>query len=181
MNYLSGLSGINQLGALPKESKDLIRQNHSAVSAALKRAAKLNGIGFLPTSRKSLFSFAEMVKRYNTGISEDEIRAWVWYRRSIGIPMFGWEKYFIDGSGDEIHLLVATVETTIKDNHFRDLKTVPAGTTLGKRLSKTHEYDRTTFVFFRDSEGIRMVNSKHCKEREGIKTDPKKLIVSLYN
>ena len=174
--YLSGLSGINQLGALPKESRDLIRQNRAVVSAVLKRAEKLNGLGFLPEKHKTLFTFSEMVKRYNTGISDDEIRAWVWYRRSIGIPMYGWEKYFIDGNGGyEAHLLVTTVETVIKDNHFRDLKTVPAGTILGKRISKTHQYDRITFVFFRDSEGIRMADSKHCKEQVAQKTDRKKL------
>jgi hypothetical protein len=64
-SFLSGLSGINQLGALPKESRDLIRQNHSTINQALKRAAKLNGLGFLPAGHKSLFTFTEMVKRYN--------------------------------------------------------------------------------------------------------------------
>ncbi len=37
----------------------------------------------------------EKLKQYNENFSEDEIRAWVWYRRSTGIPMTGWEKYFI--------------------------------------------------------------------------------------
>lgn len=173
--YITGLAGINGMEPLTKESTDLIRHHSATIRHALRRAEKLNGLGFLPTGHKSLFSFAEMLKRYNTGISDDEIRAWVWYRRSIGIPMYGWEKYYIDGGTEESKLLVAITEAVIKDNHFRDLKIVPAGTVLGKRINKSHEYDKTVFQFFRDSEGIRMVDAKCCKEKGGVKTDPQKL------
>ncbi len=174
-NFISGLSGINELKPLSKESTDLIRHNATIIRKSLKHTEKLNGLGFLPEGKKQLYSFSEMVKEYNTGISEDEIRAWVWYRRSLGIPMFGWEKYFISAGSEHSILLVTTQETTIKDNHFRDLQTVPAGTVLGKLLSKSHQYDGITFRFFRDNIGIRMVDSRHCMESENITTDPKKL------
>ena len=46
--------------------------------------------------------------------SEDEIKAWVWYRRSIGIPMYGWEKYYIDSSsGPGADILVTKKETLL--------------------------------------------------------------------
>lgn len=173
--YVSGLNGISQLGELPQDLKELIKQNKSFIKNTLKRAEKLNGLGNLPQSKCQLMNFSEVVKQYNTGISEDEIKAWVWYRRNLGIPMYGWEKYYIDGSGSEQKILVAKQETTVKDNHFRDIETVPKGAILGKLLSKSHTYDKITYRFYRCSYGIRMVNSEHCQEQGNLKTDPKKL------
>ena len=152
----------------------------------LKRAEKQNGLGKTPTMSKRTLSFSEVVQKYNPGISEDEIRAWVWYRRSIGIPMSGWEKYFIDSktsTGEEADLLVAKRETMIKDNHFRDLKNVPVGTILGKRINKTHSYDKTTFQFFRDSEGIKMANVHDVQQNKGasFRTDSKELHKLVVN
>jgi hypothetical protein len=177
MNYINGLSGINQLGALPGYYSKLIRQNRGSLDKVLKRADKLNGLGRLPMAQKKMLSFSDVVRLYNAGISDDEIKAWVWYRRSIGIPMHGWEKYYIDSSGgNKENILVTKKETLIKDNHFRDLKYVPAGTVLGKRINKTHKYDTTTYQFFRDNEGIKMVNAQDAHDSQGsFTTDPKKL------
>jgi hypothetical protein len=177
MGYLHGIQTINQLGALPGYYRDLIKKNRAVVSQVLRRADKLNGLGKLPAKTKKMLSFNDVIKMYNAGISEDEIKAWAWYRRSIGIPMKGWEKYYIDsGSGLEENILVAKNETLIKDNHFRDLKYVPAGAILGKRINKAHTYDKTAFQFFRDSEGIKMANVNDVQQADKIiKTDQKKL------
>lgn len=173
--YISGLNGISQLGELPQDLKNLIKQNKNSISNTLKRAEKLNGLGHLPQGKHQMMNFSEVVKQYNTGISEDEIKAWVWYRRNLGIPMYGWEKYYIDGGGSEQKILIAKQETTVKDNHFRDIETVPKGAILGKLLSKSHTYDKITYRFYRCSHGIRMVNSEHCQEQDNLKTDQKKL------
>lgn len=37
----------------------------------------------------------ETVAKYNPGITDDEIKAWVWYRRGVGIPMHLWKKYIV--------------------------------------------------------------------------------------
>jgi len=177
MSYIKGLSGINQLGALPDYYSKLIKRNRGSIAKVLKRAEKLNGLGELPKLSKRLLSFCDIVKLYNTGISEDEIKAWVWYRRSIGIPMNGWEKYYIDSrAGRQENILITKKETLIKDNHFRDLKFVPAGTVLGKKINKTHKYDKITYQFFRDSEGIKMANINDIKDdSSSFYTDPDKL------
>ncbi len=177
MGYLEGISGISQLGKLPDFYSKMIRKNRGSISKVLKRADKLNGLGKLPQTTKKLLSFNDVVRLYNAGISEDEIKAWVWYRRSIGIPMYGWEKYYIDSSsGLGADILVTKKETLLKDNHFRDLKYVPVSTILGKKINKTHKYDKITFQFFRDSEGIKMVNVNDIDESgKTFKTDPKKL------
>lgn len=38
----------------------------------------------------------ETIAKYNAGITEDEIKCWVWYRKSLGIPMTAWKKYHVE-------------------------------------------------------------------------------------
>ena len=84
------------LPRLPFDLRVLISKNEGKVRNALNRAARLNGLGYTRELAEQYDkSLGDPIKRNNPNISEDEIRAWVWYRRSIGIPMKGWEKYFI--------------------------------------------------------------------------------------
>lgn len=49
-------------------------------------------------AKQDLMPFDEFMKRYNEGISEDEIRAFVFYKESIGERLAGdWERYNIQG------------------------------------------------------------------------------------
>ncbi len=181
MSYINTLNGISDLGALPNDLSKLISKNKSSINKVLKRADKLNGLGKLPTTKdNNLLSAAEVIKRYNAGISKDEIKAWVWYRRSIGVPMTGWEKYFIDikTGGLQEDMLITTETTVVKDNHWRDFKTVPKGTILGKRLGlKEHKSnDNHTYIFYRDNDGIRIVRKNHIKINKSVmQTDLKEL------
>jgi len=52
---------------------------------------KLNGLGFT----NNIIPFSQVVELYNAGITTDEIQAWVWYRRSNGVAMTGWDDYYI--------------------------------------------------------------------------------------
>lgn len=107
-------------------------------------------------------SFDEIVNRYNEGISEEEIQAWVWYKRSLGVPMSGWKQYYLKGA-DSFEQLVTTEETIIKDNHFRDLYTATPGKVLGRPTKKQHTYDGNTYIIFRDGEGLKWANKKHTR------------------
>jgi len=141
MNYTQSLNGISDLGALPTDLSSLISKNKKAIGKTLNRAEKLNGLGKLP-SKNNMLSANEVIKQYNAGISKDEIKAWVWYRRSIGVPMTGWEKYYIDvkNGGVQEDMLIALTTTQIKDTAWRNLKLGPKGTVLGKRIgNKQHK------------------------------------------
>ncbi len=92
MSYLNGISTTNQLGALPECMQAKLQQNKETIAKVLSRS-HLQGLGKTDT----LTNFSEVLKRYNPGISEDEIKAWVFYRRTYHkIPMRGWENFFID-------------------------------------------------------------------------------------
>lgn len=90
MSFIKGLNGVDTLGALPFFLKKSIRNNSSLINKVLKRG-KLYGLGFT----NDVIPFKQVVKQYNSGISEDEIKAWVWFRRTQGVPMTGWDDFYI--------------------------------------------------------------------------------------
>lgn len=120
-------------------------------------------------------SFDEIVSKYNDGISFEEIQAWVWYKRSLGIPMSGWKQYFISGV-ETFEQIVTTRETVIKDNHFRDLYTVPAGKVLGRPTKKQLTYDGNTFIIFRDAEGLKWANKSDIRITKSAGEDDDKIL-----
>lgn len=159
MSYLSGINSIDNLGALPVQVSNAIQSNTDVIRSLLKQAHELSGLG---ETGSKVTSFDEVVRRYNKGISMDEIRAWVWYKRSLGIPMKGWEKYYING-GNMVENVVTTRSTMIKDNHFRDIRSVESGTVLGKFI-KTHDYaEGESYFIYRSDDGLYYVQSGHCK------------------
>lgn len=144
-------------GKLAEKTSKLIQENAELVAELLENS--LQGLGFVG----EVIPLEKSIEKYNKGISKDEIKAWVWYRRSLGIPMYGWEAYFLSTQGETIDtdILITSQETTLKDNHFRDVKQVPKGKELGKKLNKSHTYNGITYYFFKNIEGIGIVNSKH--------------------
>jgi hypothetical protein len=59
--------------------------------------------------------------------------------------------------------VITTGTASIKDNHFRDLKTVEKGTVLGKYI-KTHAYaEGDNYFIYRSDNGLYYVSAKSCK------------------
>lgn len=96
MSYLSGIQHIAGLGSLNPYTSTRIRGNRSVIEQVLKQSKQLKGLG--DADGKKL-SFDEVVAKYNKGITEPEIKAWIWYKRRMGVPMSGWEKYYLKGTG----------------------------------------------------------------------------------
>ncbi len=158
MSFLNGISNTDNLGWLNPALVSVILSNSDKILKVVKEAKQLNGLGF--TSKT--MSFDEVVARYNKGISFDEIKAWVWYKRSLGIEMKGWEKYYIKG-GNVVENVVTTSSVTVKDNHFTEIKNVEKGTVLGKYI-KTHNFAEGDHYFiFRSDDGLYFVSANACK------------------
>ena len=96
MNYASSIRSAGALPPLAPYLAALLRANPDRVRHALDSARSLEGLG--RTSGQAI-PFSEVVARYNKGISFDEIQAWVWYQRAQGVPMTGWEPYYVQGRG----------------------------------------------------------------------------------
>jgi hypothetical protein len=99
MSYLSGIQNLNGLGALNPYTSTSIRGNSQIIEQVLKEASSLKGLG--DTENKKL-TFSEVVAKYNKGITEAEIKAWIWYKRRTGVPMTGWQPYYIKETGKNL-------------------------------------------------------------------------------
>ena len=96
MNYLSGIPSVKGLGALNPYTSTQIRGHRDIIERVLEQSQALRGLG---DSEAKKLSFDEVVAKYNKGITDPEIKAWVWYKRRMGVPMKGWEKYYITATG----------------------------------------------------------------------------------
>lgn len=159
---LSGIKGLDGLGALPDSLLGKIEKNLPAVKTVMDKSKDNR------KKTRDILSFQEVVNDYNAGISIDEIRAWVWYRRTLGTPMTGWEEYFLSGGGERSVMLVTTRETVIRANNFKEIQTVPAGRILGRFTGKSHQINErdpdTILLIYRDDEGLKMVKKSDVRE-----------------
>ena len=99
MSYLSGIHGAEALQPLNPYLALRIKSASGGVRRILDEARTMEGLG--RTEPKTI-PFDQVVERYNKGISFEEIQAWVWYQRSQGVPMKGWNRYFISAKGPEL-------------------------------------------------------------------------------
>lgn len=175
------------LPPLTETAERAISENQHFFANLLKKTERLYGLagfGFaglgatLPANQNKMKTFSESVEEYNTGISDDEIRAWVWFKRSLGNPMKGWEKYYLKGS-EASEMLTTTKDTMIYDNRYQELRTVPAGVVIGKYLRKQEQGGRGTFYIFRSDAGIEMVNSSSVKLEKSSATADKEQLIEL--
>ena len=107
MSYLKGIANIQNLGALNTYTSIKLRSRSQALDNVLKQIDELKGLGAADNKK---LSFEEVMAKYNAGITEPEIKAWVWYKQHQGIPMNGWEAYHLEGTGrvliSQLHTLV---------------------------------------------------------------------------
>jgi hypothetical protein len=96
MSYLSGIHHSSALGAINPYLSTRIRGNRDIVERVVRESNELSGLG---DTEGQVLSFDDVVARYNKGISEAEITAWIWYKRKLGVPMKGWEKYYLKQTG----------------------------------------------------------------------------------
>ena len=75
------------LGPLNKDTAKKLKQNAQSIKVFLSAPLSLG-----KTAPKTT-SIPETISKYNPGITEDEIKAWVWYRKSLGITMNAWTNY----------------------------------------------------------------------------------------
>lgn len=101
MNYINTLNGLQGLGELAPEQKQLIAKNSNVVDLILQKQKALEGLGDVSDK----LTAKEVIAEYNKGITENEIKAWVWYKQKYeNIPMTVWKDYFINDN-DVIELV----------------------------------------------------------------------------
>lgn len=121
---------------------------------------------FDSTDTDGVYSVQDSIKVYNQGISDNEIKAWVYYKKLFGNPMRGWENYFIGYDENLFNTVIISTETIdIKDNHFRFLRRLPAGSSIGSKTKFSNEYDGETYLVVR-TEANELVYVPKSKTKE---------------
>lgn len=142
---------MEELGALGKVSETAITNNRAKIKRILEDEEKY--------SISDTFSFDEVVKRYNPGITEEELKAWVWYQRGHGEKMKGWDKYYLKLDSDAVTTVFVKSQgelvdrkAMLKDNHFRDLVELDYNVKVGNFTGKRLEYDKEYYLIVKTSE-----------------------------
>ncbi len=91
-----------------EETKSYIKENSRKVRELLAKS-RLHGLNGDDT-----VSFADSAKEYNKDITDNDIKAWVAFKRTTGVPMTGWENWFVDGI-EEKCLAVTTEDSPFFD------------------------------------------------------------------
>ena len=157
---------------LTRFTKKNLSNNQRKIRELLSRAKRLDGIG----SVNDVVSLEDSIKELNDGISEDEIRAWVLFKRSVGIPMNGWEKYFVNG--DYNGKVLKTLRTTeIRDTKGTIIMFAPANSMLGKLCESSSE-NGETYAFISQQGEERRVKKEDVTEIFVYK--PKQNILDTY-
>jgi superfamily II DNA or RNA helicase/superfamily II DNA/RNA helicase len=155
---LAGLDGLAGLGRLDPQTEELIQKERDNIRLSLDKSARAPRDG-------RVLDFRTVVATYNQGISREEIEAWVWFKRSLGNPMTGWEDYFLKGGGDRVDQLVTLRTASLRDMEGGFIRTVRAGQALGKATGRRVEFDGTDFLVFRDEEGTKLCAASDVERR----------------
>ena len=98
-NTLSKIVGLSGLGQINESLRKTILDNKASFLKSLHKSESFAGLGLIAEKK---MSFSDVVKTYNEGISEAEIKAWIWYKRQTGVPMTGWDKYYLSSNTKKI-------------------------------------------------------------------------------
>lgn len=90
-------------GPLSEDLSNRIKQYERAIELVLERDNELQGLG---AAESDVINLEESIERFNAGISTNEIKAWVYYRQQIGIPMTGWDAYYLKNEEKEVSDLI---------------------------------------------------------------------------
>ncbi|ELR71722.1 C-5 cytosine-specific DNA methylase [Fulvivirga imtechensis AK7] len=172
-NYaLSGLdddSFFQGLGDLVQPDLTVMNKNLESLKEVLSKSKQEQ-----QEKHKDLLSFDDVDRLYNKGISEKEKQAWVWYKRSLGYPMKGWNKYYVNSkAGKEEEVLRTTRDAMIKDNRWQDIQSIKKGTVIGKPTKFTNTYDGNTYMVYVGLDGNKyIINQAHVvREKTGVRVD----------
>jgi superfamily II DNA or RNA helicase len=83
-------------GQLEPTTKKLISQYKDRLEMLL--SGRLGKVA----SNGKVYTLDESLEKYNYGLTQEEIKAWVWYRRKQGVPMLNWKQYFTNPSDTEL-------------------------------------------------------------------------------
>ena len=167
MSYLNGISTKSGLDGLGNYTTARLISRRNVLRKLLSEEPYLDGLG---RASSQVMPFSEVVQRYNKGISKDEIQAWVWYKRSIGQPMKGWESYYLK-PGERTQNVRVSSETFLYDNRHSEIRMAYPGEVLGKWIRDEKSKAGVNYKIVRSGSGLFKVRSEDCSLIPGEQTN----------
>lgn len=168
MSYLNGIHTHAALGALNTYTAARLAGQRSTLQKLLDEDPALNGLGRTTSSR--VMPFSEVVSRYNKGISKSEIQAWVWYKRSVGVPMHGWESYYLK-EGETTKEVKVKSESLIYDGRMSQIRMAYPGEVLGKWIRDEESTSGEKYHLVRSGSGLFKIKAQDCELIKGKATN----------
>lgn len=168
---LSGINGLTGLGELNPSARKAIYENKSVVEKVLSQSQNLNGLGFVEGKK---VTFTDVVKMYNEGISEAEIKAWIWYKRKQGVPMTLWTKVYKVGDPD-VPALVKAGALFICGKEFMPLPVYSFGNMYDRKDQLLQDKDTITKKYGKEvfENHLKIVTAAIPKQLSVSEPDPK--------
>lgn len=94
-----------------------------------------------------VLSVEENIRKYTPELSDNDIKGFVWYNRSLGIPMTGWEKWFIGGTVKST--VTAKDDIAYLNQQYEVVGKFQKGDEVGKVTKFENTYNGATFVAVR--------------------------------
>lgn len=126
---------------------------------------------------KSILTIEDNIKKYTPHLSDNDIKAFVWYNRTLGIPMTGWEKWFIKGTKKE--LIKAKEEVVYFNNQWNEIGKFLPNQEVGKLTRFEHKYNGILYVAVRGLDGVILLIDKSKIEEEKVYTVDKAELSTL--
>lgn len=89
----------------------------------------------------------DTIKKYTPDLSDNDIKAFVWYNRTLGIPMTGFEKWFIKNTNKNV--VVAKRDVDYLNQQYEVIGKFQKNDEVGKVTRFENEYNGTTYVAVR--------------------------------
>ena len=93
-----------------------------------------------------VLSVEDTIKIYAPNLSDTDIKAFVWYNRTLGIPMNGFEKWFINS---EKKVITAKENIVMLNQQYEPIGEIQGGDEVGKVTRFENDYKGVTYVAVR--------------------------------
>ncbi|NCA80915.1 MAG: hypothetical protein EOM76_12200, partial [Sphingobacteriia bacterium] len=134
LNGLSGINGLTGLGDMMPHTKAKIENNQRFFENMLNCPGSLKG-------DSDKLSFKEVLEKYNKGLSENQIKAWVYYKIKQGLPMTDWKNH-VKVTDNDIPGLIASGAMFICGDEYQPLPVYAYGNMYEKQDQLTKDKDR---------------------------------------
>lgn len=114
----------------------------------------------------------DTIKIYTPSLLDNDIKAFVWYNRTLGIPMNGFEKWFINS---EKKVITAKENIVMLNQQYEPIGEIQGGDEVGKVTRFENDYKGVTYVAVRrfdnslcliDKSKINLDDSKYEVKKE---------------